>query len=92
MVERGTHNGPDNYRFDCPDADCHSLETMNILQILIKTDSGDDFLASAVHESGKVQDLKVFPVQDGIVSPQLGYSQADLPDLTDRIEHLLTEI
>jgi len=49
------------------------------------------FLADATHEDGKIQSLRVFPVDGEIVDRQLEYTLEDLSDLAVKMQAHLTK-
>ena len=64
---------------------------MKIFRQLIETDEMGFFLADAIHEGGKIQSLKVFPVDGEIVDRQLEYTLEDLSDLAVKMQAHLTK-
>lgn len=66
-------------------------KTMNIFRQLIETDQIGFFVADAIHESGKIQSIKVFPIRDGIVQDALEYGMNDLAELVEKMQTHLTE-
>lgn len=49
------------------------------------------FLADAIHDDGKIQSLRVFPVDGEIVDRQLEYTLEDLSDLAVKMQAHLTK-
>ena len=64
---------------------------MKIFRQLIETDEMGFFLADAIHEGGKIQSLRVFPVDGEIVDCQLEYTLEDLSDLAVKMQAHLTK-
>lgn len=64
---------------------------MKIFRQLIETDEMGFFLADAIHEGGKIQSLRVFPVDGEIVDRQLEYTLEDLSDLAVKMQAHLTK-
>lgn len=64
---------------------------MKIFRQLIETDEMGFFLADAIHEGGKIQSLRVFPVDGEIVDRQLEYTLEDLSDLAVKMLAHLTK-
>ena len=64
---------------------------MKIFRQLIETEEMGFFLADATHDDGKIQSLRLFPVDDGIVGDQLGYTLDDLTDLAVKMQAHLTK-
>jgi hypothetical protein len=65
---------------------------MKIFRTIIATEEIGEFLADAVHDGGKVSNLTVYPVSDGLVGSPLGYDMEDLPDIVREIESVLQDI
>jgi hypothetical protein len=65
---------------------------MKIFRTIIATEEIGEFLADATHDDGKVSNLTVYPVSDGMVGLPLGYGVADMPDIVEKIEEVLKEI
>jgi hypothetical protein len=64
---------------------------MKIFRQLIETEEMGFFLADAIHENGKIQSLRVFPVDGEIVGRQLEYTLEDLSDLAAKMLAHLTK-
>jgi hypothetical protein len=64
---------------------------MKIFRQLIETEEMGFFLADATHEDGKIQSLRVFPVDGEIVDRQLEYTLEDLSDLAVKMQAHLTK-
>ena len=64
---------------------------MKIFRQLIETEEMGFFLADAIHEGGKIQSLRVFPVDGEIVDRQLEYTLEDLSDLAVKMQAHLTK-
>lgn len=64
---------------------------MKIFRQLIETDEMGFFLADAIHDDGKIQSLRVFPVDGEIVDRQLEYTLEDLSDLAVKMQAHLTK-
>jgi len=66
-------------------------KTMKIFRQLIETEEMGFFLADATHDDGKIQSLRVFPVDGEIVDRQLEYTLEDLSDLAVKMQAHLTK-
>ncbi len=66
-------------------------KTMKIFRQIIETEEMGFFLADATHEDGKIQSLRVFPVDGEIVDRQLEYTLEDLSDLAVKMQAHLTK-
>lgn len=64
---------------------------MNIFRQVIETDEMGIFLADALHDDGRIQSIKLFSVDNGIVGNQLGYTLDDLTDLAVKMQAHLTK-
>ena len=64
---------------------------MKIFRQLIETEEMGFFLADAIHEGGKIQSLRVCPVDGEIVDRQLEYTLEDLSDLAVKMQAHLTK-
>jgi len=64
---------------------------MKIFRQLIETEEMGFFLADATHDDGKIQSLRVFPVDGEIVDRQLEYTLEDLSDLAVKMQAHLTK-
>jgi hypothetical protein len=64
---------------------------MKIFRKIIETEEMGFFLADATHEDGKIQSLRVFPVDGEIVDRQLEYTLEDLSDLAVKMQAHLTK-
>ena len=64
---------------------------MKICRQISETDEMGFFLADATHDDGKIQSLRVFPVDGEIVDRQLEYTLEDLSDLAVKMQAHLTK-
>ena len=64
---------------------------MKIFRQIIETEEMGFFIADAIHEGGKIQSLRVFPVDGEIVDRQLEYTLEDLSDLAVKMQAHLTK-
>jgi hypothetical protein len=64
---------------------------MNVFRQLIETEQIGFFIADAIHDDGKIQSIKVFPIMDGVVQNSLHYGMNDLTALVEKMQEHLTE-
>jgi len=64
---------------------------MKIFRQLIETDQIGFFVADAIHDNGRIESIKVFPVRDGVVQDALEYGMNDLTELAEKMQVHLTE-
>ena len=61
---------------------------MNIFRTILTTQHGD-FLIHATHEAGKIQSIKSYPIEQGIVKEALDYTLQDYAELMVKLEAVL---
>jgi hypothetical protein len=64
---------------------------MKIFRQIIETDAMEFFVADAIHDDGKIQSIKVFPIKDEVVQNSLHYGMNDLTALVEKMQEHLTE-
>ena len=65
---------------------------MKIFRQLIETEQIGWFIADAIHDGGKIQSIKVFPISsDGDIEQALEYGMVSLSSLVEKMQEHLTK-
>lgn len=61
---------------------------MNIIQTCVNCEMGK-FWIQAVHEDGRVVQLDIHPIKNGIIHPVMGFKMDDFPEIVESLEEVL---